>query len=81
LPDPDFRGEVDDAVDALQAVGDHVLVANVADDQLGVGRKVLGTFAVSVDLLDETIEDVDLVAAAKKFTGDCPTDKTSPARN
>jgi hypothetical protein len=60
---------------------DDILVADIPNDQLGILGQVIGPLAIAVDLLDETIEDVDLVAAAKKFTGDCPTDKTSPARN
>ena len=70
LPDPDLGGEMDDTVDALQRAGDNVLVADVADDQLGFIGKVVRLFAIAVDLLDQAIEHSDPIAAPKKLTRD-----------
>ena len=66
LADADFGGEMDHAVDTLQRARDDVLVADVADDQLGVVGQVLGPLAVAVNLLDQAVEDADLVAARKQ---------------
>jgi len=70
LTDADFGGEVDDAVDARQRVGNHVLVANVADDEFGIGRKVVRALSVAVNLLDQAVENTDPVTAAKKLARD-----------
>jgi len=77
LADTDFRGEMDDAVDVLEAAPDHIFVADVADDQFGVGRKVLGAFTITVNLLDQAVEDANPIAAPKKLADDRPADESS----
>jgi hypothetical protein len=62
-------------------VGDHILVADVADDQLGVRGKVIRTLAVTVDLLDQAIEHPDAIPTAKKFARYRPADKSRTACN
>jgi len=61
---------MDDAVDLFQRVGDYILVANVADDELGFIRKVIGTLPVAVDLLDQAVENPNPVSATKKLARD-----------
>ena len=63
----------------FQRMRDDVLVADVADDQLGIGGKVFGPLAVAVDLLDQAVEHADPVAAAKKLTRDRAPDKSCAA--
>ena len=58
---------------------DRGLVADVADDQLGVIGQVFGPLAVAVDLLDQAVEHAHLIAATKKFTGDGAADESSAA--
>jgi hypothetical protein len=42
---------------------DHVLVSNVADDQLGILSQAARTIAIAVNLLDQAVEDADSIAA------------------
>jgi hypothetical protein len=62
-------------------MGNDVAVADVADDQLGFIGKVLGPFAVAVDLLDQTVEHANPVAAPKKLPGDLAADEPCAARD
>ena len=81
LTDADLRGEVDNAVDLLQRARDDVFVADVADDQLCLIRKVFGAIAIAVNLLDQAVEHPHVVAAAKKLPRNCAADKTCAAGN
>ena len=63
----------------LQRAGDDVLVADVADDQLGIVGKVFRPLAVAVDLLDQAVEDADPVAARKKLSRDGAADESCAA--
>jgi hypothetical protein len=58
---------MDDAVDALQRTRNDIPVADIADDEFGIFRKIVGPLAISVDLLDQVIEDANGGASAKKF--------------
>src|SRR4051812_47088541 len=66
LADADLGGEMDDAVDVLERAGNHVLVADITDDQLGFVGKVFGPAPIAVDLFDQAIEHANLVPTAKK---------------
>jgi hypothetical protein len=79
LADPDFGGEVDHAAHALERLGDGVAVADVGADQLDIVGKILGPFAVPVDLLDQAVEDAHLMAAALKFPSDGTSDEAGAA--
>src|SRR5438270_14101714 len=81
LADADLGGEVYHGVDALQRMGNHVLVANVSDDELGVAGKVLGPLTIAVDLLDQAVAPADRIAAAKKLASDCATNKPCATRD
>jgi hypothetical protein len=65
LANTDFRSQVDDAVDALERAGDDILVSNIANNEFGLGAKILRPSAVTVDLLDQAVEYADIVAATK----------------
>ena len=79
LADADFGGEMNDAVDTLQRARDDVLVADVADDQLGVVGKSSRPFAVAVHLLDQAVEHADSLPRSKKLTCDRAADKSCAA--
>ena len=55
LTDADFRSEMDDAIDALQRTRHDVPVADIADDEFCVIRKIIGPLAITVDLLNQAI--------------------------
>jgi hypothetical protein len=57
-------------------MSDHVLVADVADDQLDLAGQVFGPLAVAVYLLDQAVERSNLMATAKKLAADCAADKS-----
>jgi hypothetical protein len=69
LSDADLGGEMHHAVDTLQRAGDHILVADVADYELGTVGKVVRPLAIAVHLLDQTVEYPNLIPAAKKLLG------------
>lgn len=65
LPDADFGGEMNQAVDALQGARDRLAVAHVADDEFGRARQVRARRAMH--LVDQGIEDSHLVPAVEQF--------------
>src|SRR5947209_9007868 len=79
LADADLGGEMDHAVGAFQRASDHVLVADIAADQLGVVGEIVGTLAIAVDLLDQAVEHSHLIAAAKQFLANGPADESGAA--
>jgi hypothetical protein len=70
---------MNDALDALQRTGDDILIPDVTHDQLGIAGEVVRSLAVSVDLLDQTVEHAHFVTAAKKILANCATDKAGTA--
>ena len=60
-------------------MGDHILVAYVADHQFGVVRKVVGSLTIAVNLLDQAVEHPDTIAAPKKLTRNCAANKPRAA--
>jgi hypothetical protein len=64
LANADLGSEMDDALDALEAMRDDVLVADVPDDQLRLIGKVFWSLAIAVNLLDQAVEYAHLGAAA-----------------
>ncbi len=81
LADPDFCGEVDDAVDPLQRLQELALVAYVGDDQLRIAVQALGPALPLVDLLDERVEKADLAAALEQRLGHMAADEPGAACN
>src|SRR5207253_1007257 len=81
LAHADFRGEMHDAVDALERVCHDVLVADVADDQLGVVGQVERPFSIPMHLLDQAIEHTNLVAASKELTCDSAANEPGATRH
>jgi hypothetical protein len=81
LADADFGGEMDDAVDILECLGDGVAIADIGANQLDIGIEIVGSFAVAVDLLDEAVEDSNLMASVLKLPGNRAADEPGPAGN
>jgi hypothetical protein len=79
LADADFRGEVDDAVDSDQRLGDDIAIANVASEELDPRLQRAGRAAITVDLLDEAVEDSDPVTPLQQFCGDRPSNEAGSA--
>ena len=70
---------MDDTVDAVERAGDDIAVANVTADELGFGGQIGRPLLVAMNLLDETIENANLMAAMKKLPGDSTSDKPGTA--
>src|SRR5690606_23677602 len=69
------RGLVAHGVDAVDGAAQHRLVGEVADDELGRGREVLGRFLVR----GEGVEDDDGVAAGGEPLADRSADESGAA--
>lgn len=70
----DLAALVEDDFDAVERGGDGVGVAQVADDELGVGRQVVRP-PVRVGLLVERVEDPDAVAAGQQRVDEVRADE------
>jgi hypothetical protein len=64
-----------------RAVRDHLRIPDVAADQLGLVRKILGPPAFAMDLLDQAVEHPDLPAPLQQSPTNRPSDKARTARH
>ena len=65
LADADLGGQMHDLVDAFERLEERGLVADIADDDLGIGIKAVRARTRAVHLLDHAVENAHLVPAGE----------------
>ncbi len=79
LADADPGREVDDAVDPVQRAPHGLRVADVADDELDVGRQVVRALALRVDLGVQHVEDAHALPRRQQLGRQVGADEAGPA--